>query len=431
MIHSLTIRNFLSFREDVTFSFEASKDKTFEDHHVIEVAKGVRLLKLGILYGYNASGKSNLIVAFQFLRNFWFSIADKKDAPTEVIPFLLNKNSRNEPSEFKITFYKDINKYAYTLKINSEAVLLEKLEFYPGTQPAVVFERKYDNENKVSNISFKGKFKVSKIVEEEITLKCLRNMSVFAALSQVNTFIDGLSDVSDWLRDHIFPVIDPNIIVQNFTENMVKENSAHKQLVLKCLKEADFNITGINVEEIVKPVTDDFINQAQVIGNIAGIPAIELERLKKERNTKYPKTEFEHSVTNNGKEETHWLPIHLQSEGTRRVFGLFGALIDTIEENAFLAIDEIESKLHPRLIEYVIEHFLRNSKQAQLLVTTHYDNLFDEDDLLRKDNFWFTEKGKDGSTKLYPLVSFNGINRISSLQKAYKFGKFGAVPNID
>jgi len=83
------------------------------------------------------------------------------------------------------------------------------------------------------------------------------------------------------------------------------------------------------------------------------------------------------------------------------------------------------------LIEYVIEQFLRKSEQSQLLVATHYDNLFDEDDLLRKDNFWFTEKGEDGSTKLYPLSSFNGLNRISSLQKAYKFGKFGAVPNID
>ncbi len=143
------------------------------------------------------------------------------------------------------------------------------------------------------------------------------------------------------------------------------------------------------------------------------------------------RTEFGHLVKNNKIEEVFPLPIELQSDGTKRVFGLFGAIFKAIEQKAFLSIDEIESKLHPRLIEYVIEQFLRKSKQSQLLVATHYDNLFDEDDLLRKDNFWFTEKGEEGSTKLYSLISFKGLKRISSLQKAYKFGKFGAVPNID
>ncbi len=96
-----------------------------------------------------------------------------------------------------------------------------------------------------------------------------------------------------------------------------------------------------------------------------------------------------------------------------------------------MPIDEIESKLHPRLVEYILEKFLKESESAQLLISTHYDNLFDEEDLLRKDCFWFTEKGEDGATKLYPLSGFKGLGRISSLQKAYKFGKFGAVPNID
>jgi AAA15 family ATPase/GTPase len=193
------------------------------------------------------------------------------------------------------------------------------------------------------------------------------------------------------------------------------------------LQKADFNISEIHSSEFEQKIPEDFIRDAKNMG----MPSKELERLEKERIIKMPKTEFGHSVVNNDIKEVFNLPIEWQSDGTKRVFGLSGAIFKAIERQAFLSIDEIESKLHPRLIEYVIEQFIRSSEQAQLLVTTHYDNLFDESDLLRNDSFWFTEKGDDGSTKLYPLSEFNGLKRISSLQKAYKFGKFGAVPNID
>jgi AAA15 family ATPase/GTPase len=432
MIQSLTVKNFLSFRDKATFSFEASNDKSYEDHHVVEVVKGVRLLKLGIVYGYNASGKSNLIEAFQFLIKFWFAIRENKDINTGTTPFLLDRPSRKNPSEFKLVFYRNEKKYIYTLVVESNIVRNEKLEYYPGTQPAIIFNRIFDKKNKISKIETKGNFKLSKNAEEEITLKCLKNMSVFAALSQVNIYIEGLNEVSDWLSEHIYNSITPNKIVQHFTLNLIKDNLEYKNQVLDCLKEADFNITGIDIEEIIQPVTENFINQAQMIGNLVGVPNVELERLKREKNTKFLKTELQHAVINKeNKTEIHSLPIESQSEGTKRVLGLFGAIINTIKGNAFLAIDEIESKLHPRLIEYVIEQFLRKSETAQLLLTTHYDNLFDEEDLLRKDNFWFTEKGEDGTTNLYPLSGFNGLNRISSLQKAYKYGKFGAIPNMD
>ncbi|HQO09066.1 MAG TPA: ATP-binding protein [Clostridiales bacterium] len=431
MIHSLTIKNFLSFRDEVTYSFEASKDRTFEDHHVVEAAKGVRLLKLGILYGSNASGKSNLIAAFQFLINFWFIGTDNKYSGTNAIPFLLDKTSRNHPSVFKLVFYKDGIKYVYYLEVDQKAVLYEKLDMYPGTQPATLFERNYDEKSDVSKIVFKGKNNISKITQDELNVKCLKNMSVLAALRKINAYLNGLSDVTKWLFDHVFNSIVPNDPLQHFSEELIKTNPSHKLKMLECLKEADFNISDINVKEFVQSVDDDFIKQAQTIGNFLSIRASVIEDLKKDKSFKYPVTEFKHTVVSDGRKEIYGLPIEWQSEGTKRIFGLFGAIIKSIEDNAFITIDEIESKLHPRLIEYVLEHFLRNSDQAQVLVATHYDNLFDETDLLRKDNFWFTEKREDGSTKLYPLTGFNGLNRISSLQKAYKYGKFGAVPNID
>jgi len=425
MIHSLSIKNYLSFKDEVIFSFEASKDSHLEEHHVVEVAKGVRLLKFGIVYGYNASGKSNLINAFEFLHDFWFKTVDNKHDSVGVIPFMLDKNHRNKPTSFKLVFYINDLRHAYSVQIFDNIVLNERLEYYPGTQPAVIFERK-DSEG-ISKIDFGYKIKVGSVAKDEISIKCLSNISLFAAYNQVNAKIREIDSVIEWMNEKVMKSIEPGTKLQNYTESLVFENNILKTKVLKYLQRANFNISNIISEVTEEEVPEELILGAKELG----IPIAEIDRLEKERTIKITNTEFEHLVINDNVEETYNLPIGLQSAGTKRIFGLSGAIFQTLKRDAFLPIDELEAKLHPKLIEYVIEKFLRESDNSQLLVTTHYDNLFDEDDLLRKDNFWFTEKGDDGATKLYPLSSFKGLGRISSLQKAYKFGKFGSIPNFD
>ena len=142
MILELKIKNFLSFRDEVTFSFEATKDQSFEDYQVVKVAPNTRVLRLAIVYGANASGKSNLLNVFDFLRNFWFEIPEDKDESTGVIPFLLDEETPQEPSEFSLTFYTDGIKHLYSLILDKKKVISEKLFVYPGTQPALIFERK-------------------------------------------------------------------------------------------------------------------------------------------------------------------------------------------------------------------------------------------------------------------------------------------------
>lgn len=425
MIESISIQNYLSFKNEVTFSFEATRDTHLEDIHTVEVAKGVRLQKLGIVYGYNASGKSNLIKAFVFLTGFWLNKVENKDEPTGAIPFLLDNDSRNNPSVFKLVFFHNGIKHRYSLEITNEIIVSEKLEYYPGVQPAMIFERKY--EEGVSKIIYGSKIKISSIEEKEIAIKCIPNISVFASYIQVNTIIKEIELVVNWIRSRIMQSIEPLTVLQRFSEELAREDKKFKSYVLDYLKEADFNISNIKSNKTQETVPDEFIATAKMIG----IPENALARLEKEKVINITDTEFEHSVIDAGTEQSHLLPIDSQSDGTKRVFGLSGAIYKAIERNAFLPVDEIDSKLHPRLVEYVLEKFLRESENAQLLITTHYDNLFDEDDLFRKDNFWFTEKAEDGATKLYPLSGFTGLGRISSLQKAYKFGKFGAIPNID
>lgn len=428
MILELKIKNFLSFKDEVTFSFEATKDKSYEDYQVVEVAPNTRVLRLAIVYGANASGKSNLLNAFEFLRNFWLDIPEDKDEATGVIPFLLNKETPSQPSEFSIIFYVDGVKYLYSLELDKKRIYSEKLFVYPGTQPALIFDRSLNGT--VSEIAFNPKKnKISQTAKDEITVKCLPNMSVLAAYNQVNVAVPEIESVIQWIKSQFMQSIEPTTGLINFAEEVIAKNASIKDYILNFLRRADYNITNINTEEIIENVPEDMISF--LLNKVDDIPNDEVERLQREKTVKLTKTEFEHKIFNKeGLAEFYKLPQRLQSDGTLRTFGLSSVIRRIVEKNAFLAIDEIESSLHPKLVEFIIEDFFKQSGQSQLLLTTHYDGLLEEDDLLRKDSVWFTNKKEDGSTELYSLSEFKGLNRISSLQKAYKHGKFGATPNI-
>jgi AAA15 family ATPase/GTPase len=429
MIQELKIKNFLSFKEEVTFSFEATKDKSFEDYQVVEIAPNTRILRLAILYGANASGKSNLLNAFEFLRNFWFDIPEDKDEQTGIIPFLLDKETPLEPSEFSLTFFVKGIKHLYSLVLDKQKIISEKLFMYPGTQPALIFDRNLDGN--ISNITFNTKrIKISQPAKDEITVKCLLNMSVIAAYNRVNVAIPELDNVVQWMKSQYnFPSIEPNTRLVEFAEEIIAKNETIKKYILNFLCKADYNITSIKTKEIEENITDEILSI--ILNKASNITDDERERLRQEKTIKFTKVEFEHKITNQkGASEFYKIPKNLQSAGTIRTLGLASAISQLIDNDAFLAIDEIESSLHPRLVEFIIEDFFKHKGQSQLLLTTHYDGLLEEDDLLRKDSIWFTNKKENGATELYSLTDFKGINRITSLQKAYKYGKFGAIPNI-
>ncbi len=405
------VKNFLSFKEEIVLDFEATGDKDMEMSHIVQVRPGVRILKLGVLYGPNASGKSNLVRAFSFLQYFWFTTKKNRDEKINVIPFLLDKKSANEPTRFSLEFFTGKKKYVYSLKLDSLKVVSETLVHYPGMRPAVIFDRKTDNG--ISSIKFSPKLGIGKTVREEMNVKCLRNMSVFAAYDQVNAQIPELENVFGWMKHKFMPPISPKTYLDRYAKDKLLREKELTGFMLDYLKNADFNIADINVENEER----GFIEKK---GDIS-------ER----RILRIPKAVFTHRVLGeDGKEDFFELPEKLQSRGTVRIMGIAAAIRQSMKADAFLAIDEIESSLHPKLTEFVIEDFLKKSTGAQLFLTTHYDSLLEERDLLRKDNIWFVSKRKDASTELYSLSDFRGLNRISSLKKAYRYGKFGAIPNI-
>lgn len=397
MIEEITFKNVLSFKNETTLSFEATSDKTFESYHAITMPNGTRLLKLGIVFGPNAGGKSNLLSAISSLRNFMVNDPQNMDEPTGFEPFLLDKETPKLPSEYSIKFWINGIRYWYQLIATAKLVLHEKLSYYKTVQPIKIFERTLEEGQSV--LYFNPS--VQRLGQDELkalTLNCLPNKSFFAARGRVNMKMQHVDIVRQWIHNSFMPMVEPSTNMGIYSKRMIKKDVSFKEHLLRFLHQADFNITGLNEK--------------------ADIPN-EL------------KLGFEHTVENKRGLEKYEFSTRQESNGTTRVMDIEAVIYEAIKNNSFLMIDEIDSSLHPNLIEFILQEYIFNSCESQMLITTHYPGLLNTiDDLIRKDNIWFVEKDKSGATDLYSLVEFKGLNKISKIERAYRIGKFGALPNI-
>ena len=432
MIQEIKIKNFLSFKDEVTFSFVASNDKFAEDSQVVKINENTRLLRFAIVYGYNASGKSNLLSVLGYLSYFWTQQPKNLDAGTNVIPFKLDSKSQNEPSCFELIFFVQDTKYWYQLQLDERQVYLEKLSYYKTTQPIMLFERSLKDGQSVVHINQNAE-KISTAAKEMISVNCLKNLSFFVARNQVNVTLPLIDAAKEWMRTRILNVIFPSVY-SNLITYAQKKTTEDKELIphlVDFLHEADFNITNISSNVLNMDLSDEavkFLTEDDDENDEESVK--ERERIKKEKTIKQIQTLFEHTVENNNGKEAYQFDRTYESMGTLRTFGLEVVLYDVIKRNAILAIDEIENSLHPKLLEMILFEYLKTSSRSQILVTTHNDGLLDlVDDLIRKDSIWFTEKKKSGVTDLYKLTDFRGINRLSSIREAYRNKRFGATMN--
>lgn len=427
MIQEIKIKNFLSFKDEVTFSFEASNDKFAEDCQVIQINENTRLLRYAILYGYNASGKTNLLNVFSFLSQFWSYKPEDLDEATGVIPFKLDQVSNTNLSCFDIIFYVGNVKYLYQLKLDSQSVHFEKLSYYKSIQPIMLFERIIKDGQSIVyfNSTHKDADVVSNAARDEINVKCLKNLSFFVARNQVNVSLPLIDAAKDWLRNNIMQTITPSTGLTNYAQRKISTDSNLVGHILTFLKEADFNVTNISTDIVDKHISDDTI---KVLLEDDDIPKEEKERIKKEKTLKQLRTLFQHTVKNENGEEIYSFLGKYESRGTMRIFGLEAALFSVLKINGILPIDEIETSLHPKLLEKVLYEYLKTPIRSQIIIATHDDGLLDlTDDLIRKDSIWFTEKQENGITDIYKLTDFRGVNRLSSIREAYRNKRFGAT----
>ena len=428
MVHELRIKNFLSFKEETVLSFEASKDAFKEDSLLITMPDGTRLSRIAIVYGANASGKSNLLSAFEYLFWFWQRKTVDQDSSTGVEPFALDTDTPSLPTDFEQKLYVNGKKYVYQLRLTPKTILYEKLFVYNSNQPSLLIQRELVGENTVlkfnSNLT-----KVSTIVKDELTVKCLNNMSFFAARKAVNCSLGEIDDVMDWMINHTLPVIDLGENMFTYAESKMIDNADAKNHLLEFSRRIGLNIEDMTVEKDYMPLTPEMIQFMQSSGRLSEENVSKLN--KDPRMQTGFKTDFQVSVINKRGKEVYTLPKSNQSDGTKRSLGVETALYVAEQDNKLLPIDEIESSMHPLLLRFMIKNFLNTKSKSQLLLTTHYDPLLSAaDDYLRKDSFWIMDKQQDGNSILYSLTSRNGVNKMRSLQRAYMNDKLGGLPDI-
>ena len=425
MIAEFKIRNFYSLRDEQTLSFIPTNDDTSRDIYTEEVADGVSLLKIGCIYGSNASGKTNILKALDFFTQFMINDDLNKGDEIGIVPFLLDDVSQKERTQFEMTFYLNHEKYKLNLVLDNNVIYEETLLVYSSVQPTMLYKRTYNAEKDATDIVFGGKVGLIKKSREAIEGNTFNKRTVIAAFGKSNVEKSRLNLVYEFFSQRIAPIMHPQSSLMGFTKRRITRdrNGKLKKFILHFLKASDFNISDIAIHEEEVNITPEM---ELMIKNTSGMPEKAKEEILKKGTLRSDEMFFVHHTSNGDKE----LGEELESRGTKRYMGLATILYNLLVHGVILPIDEIETSIHYELLSYFIKVFLVNSKRGvQLIVSTHDINLLDED-YIRRDVIWFTDKNDCGETQLIRLSTL-GLHKTLSVYNAYKQEKLVDLPFLD
>ena len=438
MLIKFQVENFGPVKDIQTLTMLATADTDLADYYIHEVGN-LKLLKLAIIYGPNASGKTTILKALNFLRDLVLVPKIQKSENLKFTPFLFDAESKQEASLLRIVFIQEGIKYDYEIAYNQQCVLREQLAYYPKGRQSEFFTRTTDTQNEVSEINWGSTVKLTNRSKTIIEGNTLWNESVLAAFNKSNASSVELFQVRAWFDTYLQMMILPNMNLVNWASKLHEASINNKSMMVDFLKKADVQIddmeivtteTNFDAQEIELIPSDDFshTNKGLVINtnNRLKLPVSEASMTEKQLY-------LQHKVKNTeGSVATYALPSEDESRGTMRYYGLTAILTALIKGKILSSIDEIDSSLHPDLMKHFILTFLANAKQSQLIVTTHNLFFLEDKDILRKDAIWFTQKREDGSTELYSLADFDSsiFRKNASFINAYKIGKLGAKPNL-
>lgn len=421
MIAEFSIENFFSIKSVQRISFEPTQDTFMSDEYSYEVKEGVRLLKLGIVYGANASGKTNILNAFDFFKMLVLRMPKDRNEETGVVPFMLDETSRNGKTKMSMMFYINQSKYILSFALNAKHIYSETLVVYDSIRPSKLYNRSYDANTDSSIIEFGANLKMSKKGQDAISGNTINNCSVLAAFGKSNVERTRLNDVYDYFAKQVKDVLAPGMLLSRYIKSRLNndETGNLKKFILNFLKASDFNIEDvvlIEEEELITPELEQLIQNAP-IGDDA-----KADMLRKGKITNMELT-FKHKVG----DKLYELSEEYESNGTMRFMGLAVILNYLLKTNRFVPIDEVETSIHYELLAYFIKVFLANSDgTSQILLTTHDINLLNED-FIRRDTIWFTDKDELGETKIVRLSNL-GLHKNLSPYNAYRQGKLVKLP---
>ncbi len=429
MIISVTIENWMSFKEKTTFNMTASRERQHGER-VPRVSKyQTRILPITAIYGGNASGKTNFFRALNFAKQ----LVTRGSRPNELIaiePFKLDAACRSKP--VSMTFELLINEliYEFSFAVTRKAVVEERLVVITSTSERVLYDRNGDELNLDSSLQ-KDEFL-------NFAFQGTRDNQLFLTNS-VSQKVESFKPVYDWF-DSTLVLIAPDTRFQPF-EMLMDEVSPLHQTINQAVSAFDTGVDSIGGEtipldalnlpdnvknEIVKDVTD---KKSVLLLNEVTKDSVVIERAGDELVVK--KLVTYHS---DDKGEPVKFELIQESDGTRRVIDLLPAfwLLGMKKSNKVFIIDELDRSLHSLLTRQLLERYLDDvttESRNQLLFTTH-DLMIMDQSLLRRDEMWVTGRGINGITSLTPLSDFREIRSDKDLRKSYLEGRLGGIPRL-
>ncbi|CDC06543.1 putative uncharacterized protein [Clostridium sp. CAG:343] len=402
MLIRFSFKNFKSFKNENCLDMEATSLKEHE-YNVAKTENG-EYLKVSAIYGANASGKTNVLQAFDYMKKrILVSDDSKKNSPIDeenIYSFMIN----NDPIALEVEILAKNNKiYKYGFEVLKDTIISEWLFEKRVNKFYVIFER----EN--NNVSMKPN-KISDLVNiDERTLF----LNIYSKIDRNN---EDFSNVYDWFVNSMYLDLgNPNFerFINNRVSLKILSDEIYKKELLKFIKTFDSGIEGIKT-------TPDSI---EAVKNNNGI--IDIEVLHRGENGKLKA-----------------LPFYLESNGTRKMFHLFDFFMDALKNGMVLFVDELDAKLHPLLTRYIINLFhnsLTNIGNGQLIYSTH-DTVNLNKETFRRDEIWFAEKDKDGISEIYALSDYileddknagKKVRNDATYNKDYLTGRYGAIPVLE
>ncbi len=443
MLIRFSIENFLSFNTRTEFSMLPGKSRGHANH----VIKGknrndISLLKTGIIYGANASGKSNLVKAFDFTKKF---ITKGTTTDTEKIdfkPFRLDKEIEKKPTRIEIELKHRGKNYAYGFILDNYIIYEEWLYEISKTVERVVFERKYKDQKNI--IDLKGIKFASSTEEQFLTFTALgtRKNQLFLTECKVRnvtsnvTNIDDILNVYDWIQNSL-KVLFPYSKFAGL-EFELKDNHDISKIFHEFLDYFNLGISGIELvdvdfekvtdipDEIKKEILSDISeNSKAFITSPENEVSYAIDR-DKSGDIRVFKMMTKHLAR--GAKLPILFEVSDESDGTQRIMEFIPAMMDLMKNDNVFVIDEIDRSLHPNLTYDLIDLFLNKSEnvESQLIVTTHESSLLNQK-VIRKDEIWFVIKDKLCSSTLYSLEEYK-IRFDKQIRKDYLLGRYKAIP---
>jgi len=401
MLYQLLFKNFKSYKDETVLDMRAENINEFEESIIID-KNGERLLPVSVIYGPNGGGKSGVLEALVALTSLILkpkvilqnSDSEKKYRKfaiySSIEPYKFDENSKNKPTEFQVYFSTENNIYRYRIAVFKDVIVEEELykKEFSGKKPAKIFERKRDRVD------------LGEVLKKaNATTNVNENIPYLTFLSITNN-IDIIKDVIEWFAN----ITTINYGFEDFENKLRIFTDEVKELVIEIMNAMDINICDYRIEE------------------------------KGEKEEKEINIYTKHKNNN----QIYELDFDEESEGTRKLFSLIPNIIDAMFEGGVVSIDELDAKLHPKLLKYIIMIFKDrdlNDHNAQLIFTSQ-DLMTMTNQTFRRDEIWFACKNDKKESEIYSLYDIRDENNEhiranASFSKQYLAGKYGADPYLD